>query len=278
MSVENPLVSVILPVFNEEDYVSIALESLLKQTYSNLEIVVVDDGSSDKTVEIVSKYAKKDERVKLFKKVKEYSDNIMVEKSSYARRFGIRMSKGSFIINFSGHAFAERNLVEVLLREVKMLRERDNKVVSVGCRYDTYCNKDILTKFLHELWGLGKRFPKHDSYSHTSTFSIQTRELFEEIGYPRADIELNILINNLGYKNYFTTKTRVYYCCKRAGVTLFLRHNLLYGNARSRYLLEYRDTKSFQKYLLFSLLSFITGYGAGFFLGLSGLDVRRFGM
>ena len=54
------LVSVIVPAYNIEKYISRCLDSIIVQTYKNLEIIVVDDGSKDKTVEILDNYEKKD--------------------------------------------------------------------------------------------------------------------------------------------------------------------------------------------------------------------------
>ena len=52
----NPLVSVVIPVYNEEKYLTFCLESLTSQTYKPLEIILVDDGSSDESIEIAKKY------------------------------------------------------------------------------------------------------------------------------------------------------------------------------------------------------------------------------
>lgn len=62
---KNPLVSIILPAYNEEKHVGICLDSLLKQTYKPIEIFIVDDESRDKTAEIVKKYEKKYKNIKL---------------------------------------------------------------------------------------------------------------------------------------------------------------------------------------------------------------------
>jgi glycosyltransferase involved in cell wall biosynthesis len=60
----NPLVSVLIPTYNSALYIKDTLESILNQTYKNLEIIVIDDASKDSTVNIVKKY--KDKRIKLF--------------------------------------------------------------------------------------------------------------------------------------------------------------------------------------------------------------------
>jgi glycosyltransferase involved in cell wall biosynthesis len=61
-----PLVSVLMTAYNREKYIAEAIESVLASTYKNLELIVVDDGSTDKTVEIVRAFEKKDPRVKLY--------------------------------------------------------------------------------------------------------------------------------------------------------------------------------------------------------------------
>jgi len=62
-----PLVSVIIPIYNSESYVGGALESIINQTYKNLEIILIDDGSTDKSLDIIGKYAEKDKRVVIIK-------------------------------------------------------------------------------------------------------------------------------------------------------------------------------------------------------------------
>ena len=63
--IQNPLVSVILPVYNGAEFVGLAIESALSQTYRHLEIIAIDDGSTDGTQAILNRYATKDERVRV---------------------------------------------------------------------------------------------------------------------------------------------------------------------------------------------------------------------
>ncbi|MGG9972108.1 glycosyltransferase family 2 protein [Ferruginibacter sp. SUN002] len=63
---EKPLVSVLMTAYNREKYIGAAIESVLASTYANFEIIITDDGSKDKTLEIVKEYTAKDQRVKLF--------------------------------------------------------------------------------------------------------------------------------------------------------------------------------------------------------------------
>ena len=84
-----PLVSVIIPAYNAENFLARTLESVLSQTYQNIEVLVIDDGSQDRTAEIVQSIAQKDSRVILLQQ-----ENSGV---AAARNLGINNSIGEFI-------------------------------------------------------------------------------------------------------------------------------------------------------------------------------------
>ena len=69
MDEKKPLISIIVPVYNVEDYIEECLESLVKQTYKNLEIILIDDGSTDNSGENCDDYVLKDTRIKCFHQV-----------------------------------------------------------------------------------------------------------------------------------------------------------------------------------------------------------------
>lgn len=83
------LITVIIPVYNVEKYLNRCLESVIKQTYKNLEIICVNDGSTDKSSDILKEYAKKDKRIKIVEK-----ENGGL---SSARNAGLEIAKGEFI-------------------------------------------------------------------------------------------------------------------------------------------------------------------------------------
>jgi glycosyltransferase involved in cell wall biosynthesis len=84
-----PKISVIIPTYNRADLVSRAIESVIDQTYQDWELLVVDDGSTDNTKEVVEKFVKKDSRIKYF-----LQSN---QGASSARNFGIKNSRGDFV-------------------------------------------------------------------------------------------------------------------------------------------------------------------------------------
>lgn len=84
-----PLVSIIIPVFNTEKYIAATLDSVLSQKYTNIEIIVVNDGSTDNTLFIINEYAQKDNRIKVLSK-----NNGGV---TSARLFGLMNANGEYI-------------------------------------------------------------------------------------------------------------------------------------------------------------------------------------
>lgn len=106
----NYKISVIIPTYNVENYIEGCLESVIKQTYSNLEIIVVDDGSSDNTGYIIDQYAKKDNRI------------IVIHKENggvcSARNIGINIASGEFIGFVDGDDTIEDDMYEMLVNNV----------------------------------------------------------------------------------------------------------------------------------------------------------------
>jgi glycosyltransferase involved in cell wall biosynthesis len=102
-----PLVSIIIPCWNRQDYIEDAIDSALRQTYSNVEIVVVDDGSTDRTVEVVRQYGAD---VKL---VQQPNRGV-----SSARNTGIRNSSGQYIIFLDSDDWLSDNIVDLHMRAV----------------------------------------------------------------------------------------------------------------------------------------------------------------
>lgn len=89
LSTYNPLVSIVVPLYNGEKYLTEALSSLIYQTYSNIEIIIVNDGSTDRSQEIVEQFAAKDPRINLISQ----SNTGIVG----ALNNGVRQAKGSLI-------------------------------------------------------------------------------------------------------------------------------------------------------------------------------------
>lgn len=108
------LVSIIIPVYNVENYIKTCLESVIDQTYRNIEVIVVDDGTPDHSGVIADEYAEKDHRINVVHK----SNGGVAS----ARNEGIRRAKGEFILFIDPDDWIATDHVEFLLK----LQERDN--------------------------------------------------------------------------------------------------------------------------------------------------------
>lgn len=86
----NKLVSIIMPVLNREKTIGKAIESIIRQTYQNWELIIIDDGSKDKTEEVIKKYQKKEERIRL-------TSNTYKKGVARARNTGIYAARGEYI-------------------------------------------------------------------------------------------------------------------------------------------------------------------------------------
>lgn len=87
---KSPLVSVIIPVYNQESYVEKCLKSIVNQTYRNLQIIVVNDGSTDNSLIILNKYKEKDDRITIVSKRN--------EGLAFARRDGLMIAEGEYVV------------------------------------------------------------------------------------------------------------------------------------------------------------------------------------
>lgn len=104
-------VSVILSVFNVESYISQCLDSILNQTYQDIEVILIDDGSTDQTLSILSQYADKDPRVKII-----YQDH---EGISAARNNGLDKSIGDYITFIQPEDNVEPNYISDLVQQIE---------------------------------------------------------------------------------------------------------------------------------------------------------------
>lgn len=105
----NDIVSIIIPIYNSEKNIKKCLESIINQTYTNLEIILIDDGSTDNSIEICQEY--KDDRIKIYK-----------EKNSgpsTARNLGLKQCNGKYIVFVDSDDYIEKNMIEIMLQKIK---------------------------------------------------------------------------------------------------------------------------------------------------------------
>ena len=106
---KGPLISVIVPVYKVEQYLDRCLQSIVNQTYKNLEIILVDDGSPDNCPQICDEWAKRDKRIKVI-----HTQNRGV---STARNIGIDVANGQYIGFVDSDDWIEEDMYEFLLKK-----------------------------------------------------------------------------------------------------------------------------------------------------------------
>lgn len=113
---KQPLISVIIPVYGVEKYISQCLESVINQTYKNLEIIVVNDGTKDRSADIAKEYAAKDSRIKVY----DFKNGGL----SVARNRGLEIATGEYISYLDSDDWLDTKMYETLL-ETAMKNEAD---------------------------------------------------------------------------------------------------------------------------------------------------------
>lgn len=106
----DPMISVIVPIYNVEKYLARCVDSIVNQTYKNLEIILVDDGSPDRCPQVCDDYAEKDSRIKVVhKKNGGLSD---------ARNAGMAVATGEYISFIDSDDWIETSMFELLLNNI----------------------------------------------------------------------------------------------------------------------------------------------------------------
>lgn len=204
---KNYLVSIIVPIYKVEDYLVECIESIVNQTYKNLEIILVDDGSPDKCPEICDMYAKKDNRIIVI-----HQENGGV---SSARNIGLEKASGDFIYWVDADDYIDLKFVEDCIEAInenpqigiicipyKSVKNGDVKQLEYRLKNDIYNSRECLENILSGGLDIGP-------HSHLARANI-----WKSIIFP-----LNMFMEDLAvtYKLYlnetkvFSLKTSFYY-------------------------------------------------------------------
>ena len=215
------LVSIIIPIFNVEKYLDRCIESVVNQTYKNLEIILVDDGSTDSCPQMCDEWGLKDSRIKVVHK-----ENAGL---GMARNTGIDNASGEYIFFFDSDDYVDVTTVE---RCVKSAVENDSEVVAYG-RNDVYddgrivprgiktektlfcdseiCNIVLPAMFTYELgfgvssWG---KMYKLELFNRFNKRFVSEKQIISEDAYFAIDLYTNVNRVSIVCEN-------LYFYCKR---------------------------------------------------------------
>lgn len=207
------LVSIIVPVYNAEKYLSQCIESIINQTYKNLEIILVDDGSKDSSGQICDIYSQKDSRIRVVHK-----ENGGV---SVARNTGLDIANGEFIAFVDADDYLLESMIEKLYfaidgKDISMCRYLQVKPNSVVKCYEK--NLEFFKKAPYDF-----KYIMVDKYSKTENDTVITDKIFGSVW--RTLFRKNIIDDkNIRFsKGIKIAEDRLFlleYCgfCKNAGV------------------------------------------------------------
>ncbi|EDH1457400.1 glycosyltransferase [Campylobacter jejuni] len=146
-------ISIILPTYNVEQYIARAIESCINQTFKNIEIIVVDDCGSDKSIDIVKEYAKKDDRIKIIHN----EENLKLLRARYE---GVKVANSPYIMFLDPDDYLELNACEECMKILKnneidllffnaFVLENNNKIErKLNFQEKCYVKKDFLKELL----------------------------------------------------------------------------------------------------------------------------------
>lgn len=195
-------VSIIVPVYNSEKHIKKCIDSILNQTYKNTEIILINDGSKDNSLDVLNSYKEK------------YSNVIVVDKKnegvSLTRNLGITLATGTYIMFIDNDDYIDTNYVEIYVKNI------DNNDILIG-GYERVNDKKVLFKYNVKDCEWSKYIvmaPWAKLYKTEFLKKNNITFLDYVIG---EDVYFNIkafsfkpkikFVNNLGYKWYFNDKS-----------------------------------------------------------------------
>ena len=155
-----PKVSVIIPVYNTEEYLRECLDSVVNQTLKDIEIICIDDGSTDSSLDILKEYAKKDNRITVLKQKN--------QSSGIARNAGLSIAQGKYLSFLDSDDLFELELLESLYK--KIISTKSDIAICDADKFDSEGNNYNL-KMLNL-----KNVPEKNSFSQND---IPNNEIYD---------------------------------------------------------------------------------------------------
>jgi glycosyltransferase involved in cell wall biosynthesis len=171
-------ISIIVPVYNVEEYLGECIDSLIEQTYENVEILLVDDGSTDSSLEICKKYAEINKKIKVTHK-----ENGGL---SDARNFGISIAKGEYLMFIDSDDTLEQSACEVLYHALK----DNNADVAIGDLFkeNEKHNENETSPIIYSAEEAICEMLRETSFNTSACGKLYKRELFRDIFFPKGKL------------------------------------------------------------------------------------------
>jgi len=170
-----PFISVLMTAYNAEKYIGLAIESILDQTYKNFEFVIVEDCSTDKTWDIIQKYAKKDKRIITVK------NDVNLNAGGSSNK-GLKLCKGKYIVRMDADDWSYPDRIE---KQVKYMETHNDIVCSGGTliNCDEHLQPYGVRKYALEHEDIIKQILQFNPVPHPA--SIWRKDILDKThGYP----------------------------------------------------------------------------------------------
>ncbi len=215
------MISVIVPVYKVENYIRRCIESIQAQTYQDLEIILVDDGSNDNCPQICDEYALKDSRIQVI-----HQDNGGLSK---ARNVGLSVARGEYVAFVDGDDYIKPDMYETLLGI--LIRETADMVI---CSYDKVdennsrienespiCNESL------EGFDLFQKFANKKGWYYITVWNrLYKREIFDKICFPEGKMHEDEFVAHKiadACKRVVTISDGLY-CYRASGGSIMTKH------------------------------------------------------
>lgn len=182
----HPKVSVVMPAYNAERYISRAIESILNQTFKDFELIIINDASTDSTLSIINKYIKKDKRIKVISNKK----NLQIAASL---NIGITKAKSNIVARMDADDYSIRNRLEL---QYKLLEKHSDIAIVGAYMYVVNEQNKVLTirKYPTKSDDLKKVMFRYSPFAHPVV--MYRKKVIQEFGgyslgiFPCEDYEL----------------------------------------------------------------------------------------
>ncbi len=204
---KNPKISVVMPVYNTKEFLEESIQSILNQSFKEFEFIIVDDKSTDTSLNIINKYKKKDKRIVLIKNKKNIGQ-------ASSRNKGLKKAKGKYIAVLDSDDLAVKKRLEIQFNYL----EKNPHIFLVGSSaiYINEKGKEIRRFRKYDDYKmLAWRLPKSCSIIHSSIMFRNTKEFYHNRKFKigsEYDLYLNILESGKNLTNLpqFLVKYRVH--------------------------------------------------------------------
>jgi len=244
---ENCLISVIVPCYNQEKYIKDCLDSVLAQTFTDYEVIAIDDGSTDSSVAILNEYAKKDDRIRV---IIQSNQGVVA-----ARNNAIKEAKGKYILPLDADDKIHPTCLEKLY---KAMCENKGDIITSRVQYFGLKSGEYLFREPNKLnMSRDNCLPNASIFKKTDFEKIGGYDIAFARGLEDYDLWLNMMFN-LNLKVYRIDEILLLYCAKDESQSRNLQQRKHTRELRKIMLKKYPAMRYYR--YLYSFLHFFIDY------------------